>query len=101
MSDTPPVTIGDVVIGGGAPLAWILGPCVIESHDLTLAIAERLRALKDELGLPVIFKASFDKANRSSGSTFRGPGLDGLRTLAAVKERFGLSVTTDLHEVHQ
>jgi 2-dehydro-3-deoxyphosphooctonate aldolase (KDO 8-P synthase) len=101
MPDIQVVTVGDVTIGSGAPLAWILGPCVIESHDLTLAIAERLRALKDELGLPIIFKASFDKANRSSGSTFRGPGLDGLATLAAVKERFGLPITTDIHEVGQ
>jgi 2-dehydro-3-deoxyphosphooctonate aldolase (KDO 8-P synthase) len=101
MPDTQSVTIGNITIGGGAPLAFILGPCVIESHDLTLAIAERLRALADELDIPVIFKASFDKANRSSGSTFRGPGLDGLKTLATVKKRFGLPVTTDIHEVHQ
>jgi 2-dehydro-3-deoxyphosphooctonate aldolase (KDO 8-P synthase) len=83
-------------------LLWITGPCVIESHDLTLWIAERLRALADRLALPLVFKASFDKANRSSGKSFRGPGLqDGLKTLEAVKQRTGLPVTTDVHECHQ
>jgi 2-dehydro-3-deoxyphosphooctonate aldolase (KDO 8-P synthase) len=96
------VTIGNVLCGAGRPLLWILGPCVIESHDLTLRIAGILAELKARLGLPMVFKASFDKANRSSGRSFRGPGLrDGLRTLAAVKERTGLPVTTDVHEVQQ
>jgi 2-dehydro-3-deoxyphosphooctonate aldolase (KDO 8-P synthase) len=96
------VRIGDVVCGAGQPLVWILGPCVIESHDLTLRIADTLAALRERLRLPVIFKASFDKANRSSGATFRGPGLaEGLRTLAAVKAKTGLPVTTDIHETHQ
>jgi 2-dehydro-3-deoxyphosphooctonate aldolase (KDO 8-P synthase) len=81
---------------------WILGPCVIESHDLTLQIAEELRKIADRLQVPLIFKASFDKANRTSGKSFRGPGLkDGLKTLAAVKQRTGLPVTTDVHECHQ
>jgi 2-dehydro-3-deoxyphosphooctonate aldolase (KDO 8-P synthase) len=81
---------------------WILGPCVIESHDLTLRIADTLAGLADRLALPVVFKASFDKANRTSGKSFRGPGLDeGLKTLAAVKQRTGLPVTTDVHETPQ
>jgi 2-dehydro-3-deoxyphosphooctonate aldolase (KDO 8-P synthase) len=81
---------------------WILGPCVIESHELTLHIAERLAGLAQRLRLPLVFKASFDKANRTSGKSFRGPGLrDGLRTLAAVKKHTGLPLTTDLHECHQ
>ena len=97
-----PVTIGNVVCGSGQPLVWIAGPCVIESHELTLRIAETLRGLADRLGLPLIFKASFDKANRTSGKSFRGPGLqDGLRTLETVKRRTGLPVTTDIHESQQ
>jgi 2-dehydro-3-deoxyphosphooctonate aldolase (KDO 8-P synthase) len=80
---------------------WILGPCVIESHDLTLRIADTLAELAKRLKLPVVFKASFDKANRTSGKSFRGPGLEGLKTLAAVKERTGLPVTTDVHETAQ
>jgi 2-dehydro-3-deoxyphosphooctonate aldolase (KDO 8-P synthase) len=102
MNGISPVSIGPIQCGPGRPLVWIAGPCVIESHDLTLRIAEALRGLSDRLQLPLVFKASFDKANRSSGSTFRGPGMvEGLKTLAAVRERFGLPVTTDVHECHQ
>jgi len=96
------VSIGDVVCGPGRPLLWIAGPCVIESHDLTLRIAGRLKEIAAGLKLALVFKASFDKANRTSGKSFRGPGLaDGMRTLAAVKERTGLPVVTDIHECHQ
>jgi 2-dehydro-3-deoxyphosphooctonate aldolase (KDO 8-P synthase) len=96
------VSIGNVVCGPGYPLLWIAGPCVIESHDLTLRIAERLREVSERLGVPLVFKASFDKANRTSGKSFRGPGLhEGLRTLEAVQRRTGLPVTTDIHECHQ
>jgi 2-dehydro-3-deoxyphosphooctonate aldolase (KDO 8-P synthase) len=96
------VRFGNVDCGPGRPLLWILGPCVIESHDLTLQIAETLAELARRLQLPLVFKASFDKANRTSGKSFRGPGLsEGLRTLAAVKECFGLPVTPDVHEVEQ
>ena len=98
-----PVAISDdVACGPGRPLLWILGPCVIESHELTLRIAETLTELADRLQIPVVFKASFDKANRTSGQSFRGPGLhEGMKTLAAVKERTGLPLLTDIHEVHQ
>src|SRR5256714_7023678 len=102
MPTAQPVPIGDRLCGPGHPLLWILGPCVIESHDLTLRIADTLRRLADCLKLPIVFKASFDKANRSSGKTFRGPGLvEGLRTLDAVRRQTGLPVTTDVHECHQ
>jgi 2-dehydro-3-deoxyphosphooctonate aldolase (KDO 8-P synthase) len=102
MATAQPVAIGNVLCGPGRPLLWIAGPCVIESHDLTLRIADTLRALADRLELPLIFKASFDKANRTSGKSFRGPGLhEGLKTLDAVKRRTGLPVTTDLHEITQ
>lgn len=93
---------GQVKCGQGQPLLWIAGPCVIESHDGTLRIAERLAEIAQDLKLVLVFKASFDKANRSSGRSFRGPGLEaGLKTLAAVKQRTGLPVTTDIHETHQ
>ena len=95
------VTIGSVRIGGPA-LALIAGPCVIESERLCLRVAEKLRELTERLRLPFIFKASYDKANRSSGRSFRGPGLkDGLEVLAKVKKRIGVPVLTDVHSVEE
>lgn len=80
----------------------IAGPCVIESRDLALEVAERMKSITDRLGITYVFKASFDKANRSSGSTFRGPGVhEGLEVLAEVKQRFGVPVLTDIHESQQ
>jgi 2-dehydro-3-deoxyphosphooctonate aldolase (KDO 8-P synthase) len=102
MAGTRTVRIGDRSCGTGHPLLWITGPCVIESHDFTLHLADHLAELAQRMGLPLIFKASFDKANRTSGKSFRGPGLqEGLRTLDAVKQRTGLPVITDIHECHQ
>jgi 2-dehydro-3-deoxyphosphooctonate aldolase (KDO 8-P synthase) len=102
MPTAPAVPIGNLQCGPGLPLLWIAGPCVIESHDLTLSIADTLRRLADRLAVPLIFKASFDKANRTSGKSFRGPGMDqGLKTLEAVKRKTGLPVTTDIHEIAQ
>jgi 2-dehydro-3-deoxyphosphooctonate aldolase (KDO 8-P synthase) len=102
MTTAQPVTIANIQCGPGQPLLWIAGPCVIESHELTLSIAHTLRHLAERLRIPLIFKASFDKANRTSGKSFRGPGLDeGLKTLEAVKRATGLAVTTDIHEIHQ
>jgi 2-dehydro-3-deoxyphosphooctonate aldolase (KDO 8-P synthase) len=86
-------------IGEGRPFFLIAGPCVVESEQLTLDIAGQMKALTDELGVPYIFKASFDKANRSSHSSYRGPGMEeGLRILARVKSELGLPVLTDVHE---
>ncbi len=95
-----------VVVGGrplaGRPLPVIAGPCVIESEELALATAEILAAIAARLRLPLIFKSSFDKANRSALASFRGPGLAaGLRTLAKVKRATGLAVLTDVHEPAQ
>src|SRR5438034_2047198 len=102
MTATQPVSIGNVACGPGQPLLWIAGPCVIESHDLTLRIADTLREMAERLSLSLVFKASFDKANRTSGKSFRGPGLqEGLKTLETVKRRTGLPVTTDVHERQQ
>jgi 2-dehydro-3-deoxyphosphooctonate aldolase (KDO 8-P synthase) len=99
MPSVPPVPIGSYHVGSGHPLLWIAGPCVIESRDFTLGVADTLRSLAELLGLPLVFKASFDKANRSSGKSFRGLGLDeGLAVLDAVKQKTGLPVTTDIHE---
>ncbi len=97
-----PVDVEGIPCGNGAPLLWIAGPCVIESHDLTMRIAEALKQIAEELGFPLVFKASFDKANRTSGKSFRGPGMEaGLKTLASVKRELGLRVTTDIHETSQ
>jgi len=80
----------------------IAGPCVIESAELTLSIAERLRRMTAELNVNLVFKASFDKANRTSLTAYRGPGLEeGLATLDRVRQQIGLPVTTDIHESHQ
>lgn len=99
---TPPltaaVTIGDLRCGRGEPLTLIAGPCVIESRELTLSIAEQLCGISERLGLPLIFKASFDKANRTSRSGFRGLGMEtGLRILEDVHTTLGLPTVTDVH----
>ncbi len=84
------------------PLTLIAGPCVIESRDLVLQVAEQVSDICQELGIRYVFKASFDKANRSSGQSFRGPGTDeGLAILQEVGQRFGVPVLTDIHESHQ
>jgi 2-dehydro-3-deoxyphosphooctonate aldolase (KDO 8-P synthase) len=91
-----------VVVGGGGALPVIAGPCVIESEELVLATARTLAAMASRLGLPLVFKSSFDKANRSSLASFRGPGLArGLAALAAVKAATGLPLLTDVHEPGQ
>jgi 2-dehydro-3-deoxyphosphooctonate aldolase (KDO 8-P synthase) len=90
---------GQVTFGTGHPLAFILGPCVIESDAHALEMAAAIKEIAARVGAACVFKASYDKANRTSLSSFRGPGLDaGLQTLANVKERTGLPILTDIHE---
>jgi len=97
-----PVQIGDIAIGGSRPLALIAGPCVIESEAHALSVAGVLAEITRGLNVPFIFKASFDKANRTSGRSFRGPGLaEGLRVLAAIKADTGAAILTDIHEAAQ
>ena len=97
-----PVTIGPYRCGRGQPLLVIAGPCVIESEALTLSIAQRLKQLAAELPVQLLFKASFDKANRTSVDSYRGPGLEaGLAILSRVQKSTGLPVTTDVHEPSQ
>lgn len=94
----PIVTIGDLKLGGSEPLLLVAGPCVIESRDLCLKIAEELKRLCGQLEVPFVFKASYDKANRTSVKSFRGPGLEeGLRILADVRRRIGVPVLSDVH----
>ncbi len=96
------IDIGPVRLGGGAPLVLIAGPCVIESPAHTLDLAHRLREIAGRAGVPLVFKASFDKANRTSITSFRGPGLrEGLEVLEEVKAKTGLPVLTDVHEPWQ
>ena len=94
--------VGRAEVGPGHPLLLIAGPCVIEGEAPTLAAARKVADVAQRQGLPAVFKCSFDKANRTSGKSFRGPGLkQGLRVLARVKQETGLPVLTDVHEVAQ
>jgi len=93
-----PAIVGPYRCGPGFPLLLVAGPCVIESEQLCLRIADELAAIGRALGLQVVFKASFDKANRTSGGSFRGPGADeGLGILERVRSATGLPITTDVH----
>lgn len=96
------IKIGDVEVGAGRPLAVIAGPCVIESRDSALEHAARLKEAADRVGVPFIFKSSYDKANRSSVTSYRGPGLTkGLEILAEVKNKVGVAILSDVHEKEQ
>ena len=102
MSRISEVAVGPVSIGEGRPLALLAGPCVIESERHTIRLAEAIREICARLNFPFIFKASFDKANRSSIESYRGPGLDeGLRILAKVRDAIDGPVVTDIHEASQ
>jgi 2-dehydro-3-deoxyphosphooctonate aldolase (KDO 8-P synthase) len=102
MPPVRPAAAGPVIFGPGHPLGFILGPCVIESAQHVCDVALELQAIAGRVGVPLVFKASFDKANRTSITSFRGPGLhEGLRALADVKARTGLPILTDIHEPAQ
>src|SRR5881394_2268201 len=103
MTLTRPIRItDDITFGGDNPPLFIAGPCVIESREHVLAMARTLAALRDELKINLVFKSSFDKANRSSIESFRGPGLEkGLSILRVVKEETGLPLLSDIHEWQQ
>jgi 2-dehydro-3-deoxyphosphooctonate aldolase (KDO 8-P synthase) len=98
----PSVQLGDITLGDGRPLVLIAGPCVIESEAHASELAGRLVEIAQRAGVPFVFKASYDKANRTSGRSFRGPGLDeGLRVLAGIKSRYAVPILTDIHEPAQ
>jgi 2-dehydro-3-deoxyphosphooctonate aldolase (KDO 8-P synthase) len=102
MSRTEIVSVGKIRVGGGRPLVLIAGPCVIESEAHAMKIAERLVKIAAAAKIPLIFKASYDKANRSSLHSYRGPGLlAGLAVLQKIKKRFGVPILTDIHEAGQ
>lgn len=96
------VRVGKVRIGKGNPFALIAGPCVIESEEIILTTAKKLKEICDRLGISLIFKSSYDKANRTSGSSFRGPGIDqGLKMLSDVRKKFSIPVMSDVHSVDE
>ncbi len=102
MPHTNEVEIGSFRIGGPNPLFLIAGPCVIESESHTMSMAERISQIAAALKIPYVFKASYDKANRTSISSYRGPGIsEGLRILAKIKDTYNLPILTDVHDVHQ
>jgi len=99
---TKEVKIGNIVIGGRNPLCFIAGPCVIETEALILKVAKRLKNLSESLNIPLIFKSSYDKANRTSITSYRGPGLKkGLKILEKVKKTTGLPVLSDIHSIEE
>jgi len=96
------VKTGDISIGQGSPLVLISGPCVIEDYETSSEIVSFLKGLTEKLDIPFIFKASYDKANRTSINSFRGPGLiDGLDILKRIKEEFGIKILSDVHSINE
>ena len=96
------VKVGSYEVGQGRPLVLLAGPCVLEGYERSLAIGKEVKRITDKLGIPYVFKASYDKANRSSYDSFRGPGLEeGLKQLAAIKKELGVPVVSDVHETAQ
>ncbi len=97
-----PIKIDNLRVGQGSPLVLIAGPCVIEDYETTRKIAGHLKEITAKLGMPFIFKASFDKANRTSVAAFRGPGLsEGLKVLEEIKTEFGIPILSDVHRISE
>lgn len=102
LTDCRGIRVGALRIGGPAPLCLIAGPCVIESREHVFEMAEQLTGLARKLDVPFIFKASFDKANRTSAGSYRGPGLEkGLQMLAEIRAKFNVPITSDVHTEEQ
>lgn len=96
------INVGPYKVGPGQPMLLLAGPCVLEGYEHSLAIGQEVKRICEKLGMPYVFKASFDKANRSSYDSFRGPGLEeGLKQLAAIKKELGVPVVSDIHETYQ
>ena len=96
------VKVGPYKVGPGQPMLLFAGPCVLEGYEHSLAIGQEVKRICEKLGMPYVFKASFDKANRSSYDSFRGPGLEeGLKQLAAIKKELGVPIVSDIHETNQ
>ena len=96
------INVGPYKVGPGQPMLLLAGPCVLEGYEHSLAIGQEVKRICDKLGMPYVFKASFDKANRSSYDSFRGPGLEeGLKQLAAIKKELGVPIVSDIHETNQ
>ena len=96
------IHVGPYKVGPGQPMLLLAGPCVLEGYEHSLAIGQEVKRICEKLGMPYVFKASFDKANRSSYDSFRGPGLEeGLKQLAAIKKELGVPIVSDIHETNQ
>ena len=96
------INVGPYKVGPGQTMLLLAGPCVLEGYEHSLAIGQEVKRICEKLGMPYVFKASFDKANRSSYDSFRGPGLEeGLKQLAAIKKELGVPIVSDIHETYQ